>query len=103
MKILTALTIGLLFLGGSVMAQRDVKKEMVRGHLLYSVLNKGDIPAIYDPQFIPAKAAKELYHDDEPVMIVSGGKDMHAYSTWHLDRHEIVNDHVDGRAIAATW
>ena len=26
-----------------------------------------------------------------------------AYSTWHLEGHEIVNDELDGAAIAATW
>ena len=26
-----------------------------------------------------------------------------AYSTWHLDTHEIVNDVIDGEPIAATW
>ena len=26
-----------------------------------------------------------------------------AYSAWHLDEHEIVNDLLDGEPIAATW
>ncbi len=85
------------------MAQRDVKTEMVNGHTMYIVLEKGMIPGIYNPEYISQEQAKEFYFDNEPVMIVSSGDETHAYSIWHLDHHEIVNDRIAGKAITATW
>jgi hypothetical protein len=32
-----------------------------------------------------------------------GAKEQRAYSTWQLDRHEIVNDVFEGRPVAVTW
>jgi hypothetical protein len=95
--------ISILLLVSSAMAQRDVKKDEVQGHTMYSVLKKGDIPGIYDPEFYGADEAAEVYFDDEPMMVVSGESSTHAYSTWHLDRHEIVNDRIDGLPLAVTW
>ncbi len=103
MKVTMTVVVLVLMMGLSVMAQKEPKKDMVNGHFMYSVLNKGDIPAIYDPQFIDAKQAIELYFEDEPLMVVSGANNGHAYSTWHLDRHEIVNDRIDGKPLAVTW
>ena len=100
--ILAGLT-ALLILNASIMAQREHKKEMVKGQPMYSVLEKGDIPAIYDPKFIAADKAEGLYFDDEPLMLVMGKEGGRAYSTWHLDRHEIVNDRLDGTPLAVTW
>ena len=41
--------------------------------------------------------------DDEPVLGVVVGRDARAYSLWHLDRHEIVNDTIGKLPIAVTW
>jgi hypothetical protein len=88
----------------SAFGQRpEPKKTMVKGHLLYTVLKPGDIPAIFDPEFIPISQGDEYYHPEEPLMTVVYGDSAKAYSTWHLDRHEIVNDRLNGRAIAVTW
>jgi hypothetical protein len=96
------LAIALLALQGG--AQRpEPKKTEVRGHTMYTVLKPGDIPAIFEPNFIPVSKAGELYYDDEPLLVVVGGDEVKAYSTWHLDQHEIVNDYINGTAIAATW
>lgn len=93
-----------LILGFGIMAQkREMKTEMVQDHLMYIVLSKGDIPGIYDPQFLKAELVDSFYYEDEPVMVVRGKNESHAYSTWHLDHHEIVNDRIDGVALAATW
>lgn len=81
----------------------EPKKTEVRGHTMYTLMKPGDIPAIFEPSFIPVSAAGELYYDDEPLLVVVGGDEAKAYSTWHLDHHEIVNDFINGVAIAATW
>jgi hypothetical protein len=41
--------------------------------------------------------------DDEPVVGIIANGVAKAYSTWHLDHHEIVNDTVAGRPVAVTW
>ena len=40
---------------------------------------------------------------DEHVMGLARDGDAVCWSTWQLDHHEIVNDHLAGEAIAATW
>ncbi len=87
----------------TAMAQRNIQKDTIQGHIMYSVLKKGDIPGIYNPEYYDAAKAAEVYFDEEPIMVVSGETSSHAYSTWHLDHHEIVNDRIDGVALAATW
>jgi hypothetical protein len=39
----------------------------------------------------------------EPVLGVVIGGEARAYSLWQLDAHEIVNDQIAGKAIAAAW
>jgi hypothetical protein len=76
--------------------------EMVQGSKLYKVLPKDAIPAIDEPTFV--KASDAIHMDDsEPVMGVEIGSPPKAYPLYLLDHHEIVNDTVGGRAIAATW
>jgi hypothetical protein len=87
----------------SILAQRDIKTETIQGHTMYIVLKKGDIPGVYNPEYYGADKAADVYFDEEPLMLVSGETTIHAYSTWHLDRHEIVNDHIEGKALAVTW
>ena len=59
------------------------------------------IPAITDPQFVSAGAAK--LDPDAPVIGVTFNDESHAYSLYLLNGHEIVNDVVGGRNIATTW
>ena len=70
---------------------------------MYTVLPPDAIPAIRDPRYVRGAAARDQMSPEEVVMGVALGDQAVAWSTWHLDRHEIVNDHVGGRAIAATW
>lgn len=100
----SAALLAITFLAVQGWAQRpEPKKTEVRGHTMYTVLKPGDIPAIFEPSFIPVADAGELYYDDEPLLVVVGGDEARAYSTWHLDHHEVVNDYINGVAIAATW
>jgi hypothetical protein len=94
----------ILCLAETAAGQRS-KSEMIelRGHTLYTVLKPGDIPAIFDPQFIPIETADSLYYKEEPLLVVTAGEEVKAYSTWHLDEHEVVNDMIGGTAIAVTW
>ena len=85
-------------------AQRpEPKKTDVRGHTMYTLMEPGGIPAIFDPTFLSVAEADSFYYDNEPLMVVVDGDEVKGYSTWHLDRHEIVNDYIGGKAIAATW
>ena len=68
---------------------------------LHVVLPRDAIPAIFEPEFEPASKARLADH--ELVIGVVGENGQRAYSTWQLDRHEIVNDTFEGRSIAVTW
>ncbi len=59
------------------------------------------IPAITEPQFVSAGAAK--LDPDAPVIGVTFNDESHAYSLYLLNGHEIVNDIVGGLNIATTW
>jgi len=76
---------------------------VIDGDPVHEVLPPGAIPAIEDPQFAPAAAADTFMAADEMVLGLVIGEDARASSLWHLDSHEIVNDVVGGRAIAAVW
>ncbi len=92
------------FAASSVFAQRpEPKKTEVMGHTMYTLLKPGDIPAIFDPVFISIAEAESLFYANEPVIVVADGNKAKAYSIWHLDQHEIVNDYINGKAITVTW
>ena len=59
------------------------------------------IPAITDPKFVSASAAR--LEADAPVIGVTLNGESHAYSLYLLNGHEIVNDVVGGQNIATTW
>ncbi len=75
----------------------------IRGHTMYTLLEPGDIPAIFEPEFISVTQAGDSYYPNEPVIAVIRGDESKAYSTWHLDQHEVVNDYIGGEAITVTW
>ena len=85
------------------MAQPKGEETLIQGHIMTSVLKPGDIPAIFDPEFISVSEAEEYYYGDEPLIAVVDGDEAKAYSIWHLDHHEIVNDYINGKAITVTW
>ena len=97
----TVAVTALLLAGASVgllpaAAQQDRSEDA-----LHVVLPRDAIPAIFDPEFEPA--SKASLADHELVIGVVGEREQRAYSTWQLDRHEIVNDVFEGRPIAVTW
>ena len=65
------------------------------------LLKRGDIPAIFSPQFVNAKDAGIL--DDAWILGVEVNGEARAYSISLLNHHEIVNDTVGGHPLAAVW
>jgi hypothetical protein len=105
LKITFWVTVIMLF-GGvvSVSAQwQDLEWEVIEGDTIYRVFEPGVIPAIFEPTFISTATADEFYYDDEPLLVVTNGDEIHAYSTWHLVDHLVVNDRVGDRMITVTW
>ena len=72
------------------------------GDRIVTLLPPDGIPAIDDPRFAPASKSKFM-QDGEPVLGVVHNGIPKAYSIWHLDRHEVVNDDFGGDPIAVTW
>jgi len=105
---LSAVTISvslLLSMSGQASAQRPEPEAfgLFEGDTMYTVLPPGAIPAILKPEFLIGEKAAAQMSPNEPVIgiVIDGGA--RAYSMWHLDVHEIVNDRISGRAIAVTW
>ena len=93
-----------MLLTSSVLAQRpEPKQTEIQGHTMYTLLEPGGIPAIFEPEFVSVSEAESTYYADEPLLVVVRGDDARGYSTWHLDHHEIVNEQIGGAAIAVTW
>ena len=74
-----------------------------RSYEIVMLLPPDAIPAIDSPRFYPVEEADAEYAPDELVLGVTINGESKAYSTSHLDSHEIVNDSLGGRAIAVTW
>jgi hypothetical protein len=76
--------------------------QQVDGDRVHKLLAPDAIPAIDEPRFVSASEASFM-RDDEPVVGVVIDGVAKAYSTWHLDQHEIVNDSFAGKPVAVTW
>jgi hypothetical protein len=104
-RLIVAMT--LLVLATVSPADGQRKKPTVVGNVggddIYQLLPVGAIPAIDEPEFVRGELADAQMMTDEPVLGVIVDGEARAYSLWHLDAHEIVNDEIKGTAIAATW
>jgi hypothetical protein len=84
---------------------RSLPQEKIGDGTMVTVLGPDAIPALTQPVFVSRQEAEKWMADDEPVLglldPVSG--QAKAYSLWHLDRHEVVNDQLGGKPIAVTW
>lgn len=74
----------------------------IDGDEVKTLLPPDAIPALEGGEFVPAAEAGFL-SDDEPVLGVVRNGVAKAYSLWHLDRHEIVNDDFADEPLAVTW
>ena len=88
--------------GIGVTAKDLPQVSSIDGDKVYSLIGPDRIPAIDEPQFVSAAEA-DFMAEDELVLGVIGDGEAKAYSLWHLDRHEIVNDWLGGEPIATTW
>lgn len=94
LALLTGLTVALAASGRPSQTEDD---------RLHVVLPRDAIRAIDAPRFESVQQADRYFADDELVIGVVGQAEQRVYSTWQLDRHEIVNDFFEGRPIAVTW
>jgi hypothetical protein len=76
--------------------------DRIRGDRVFTVLPRDAIPAIDNPRFVTVDRSVFLKQDEPVIGVVSGGI-AKAYSVWHLDRHEIVNDDLGKLPVAVTW
>jgi hypothetical protein len=84
--------------------QAAPKEERIGDGYLIQVLQPGAIPAIVAPEFVSREEGDKFMSDREPVLGVFDGQVAKAYSLWHLDRHEVVNDATPALGpIAVTW
>lgn len=96
-------TLLLLILAYVAVPAEAQQVEKVKGKPMYTVLPYDAIPSIDRPEFTDAQTAERFMRDEEMVIGVAIAGEARAYSAWHLDRHEIVNDSIAGRPIAVTW
>ncbi len=103
-----ALLLGILGLALSAAggpAQRQLQEEKIADGTLVTVLPADTIRALDQPVFVTRREADQWMVDGEPVlgMVDPDSGQAKAYSLWHLDHHEVVNDRVGGKPIAVTW
>ena len=89
---------GSLLLAGSLVAN-SAAEDTPEG--VTQLLGRNAIPSIFDPTFVEAQEAK--IPDDAWILGVVIEGEAHAYSLNLLNHHEIVNDIVGGKPIAAVW
>lgn len=95
-------TIGLRLVLFAICAHAAVAGAMAQPEQIVQVLPRDAIPAIDRPVFEPAATATGFDANELMIGLV-GAREHRAYSTWQLDRHEIVNDIFEDRPIAVTW
>jgi len=85
--------------------RRPTQEEKIGDGVMITALPPDGIPALTKPTFISRVEGDRLLLDDEPVLglVDPATGQAKAYSLWHLDRHEIVNDRLGGKPIAVTW
>lgn len=101
MKNYTLILILLLTITACASAEDTENSEDYSNDAIRTLLPFDAIPAITEPQFVSADAAK--LDADAPVIGVTFNGESHAYSLYLLNGPEIVNDVVGGQNIATTW
>lgn len=74
----------------------------IDGDAVMRGLPKDAIPAISNPRFVRGDRAPYMQPREYVIGVVIDGQ-ARAYSLWHLNGHEIVNDRIGDRAFAVTW
>lgn len=102
---------GLVLLGLTLLAAADRAEAQERRTLpkphpdlpedFRQLMPRGGIPAVDDPQFVSAREAD--IPGDAWVLGVEADGQAKAYSLELLNSHEVVNDRIGERPIAAVW
>jgi hypothetical protein len=85
----------LLFVQFSCKPKEDLFKSYVQ------LMERGGIPAVFDPQYVPAEEA-EIDPETWVLGVVIEGQ-ARAYSLNLLNHHEVVNDAIGETQFAAVW
>ncbi len=95
----------LLFLLAAEAQRQPIREERIGDGTLVTVLPEDAISALTSPVFVSGAEADRLMEDDEPVLglVDPATGQAKAYSLWHLDAHEIVNDRLGDKPVAVTW
>lgn len=89
--------------GGEAVKRRDLPKlKNYQGDRVWSFFAPDSIPSIDEPRFIAGDEASFMAADETILGVIHQGV-AKAYSLWHLDRHEIVNDWFGETPLAVTW
>jgi hypothetical protein len=99
-RVNTVVVVLLLFSGltrvSEALAQTEDPPEGIE-----QLLPRGAIPAIFDPQFVTADAAD--LPDSAWVLGVYINGEARAYDLNLFNHHEVVNDFIGGKPVAAVW
>ena len=80
--------------------QMSLADTLEKDEIIYA-LPPDAIPAIKNPEFVPASEAG--LDDNEPVIGVTMNGESRAYSVYLMNHHEIVNDKIGDDVFAVTW
>ena len=87
---------------GEVQREDLPRLKSLDGDRVYSFLGPDAIPAVDTPRFVSAEEADFMDQDEDVIGVLHDGV-AKAYSLWHLDRHEVVNDWFGKEPVAVTW
>ncbi len=87
---------------GPVLQAGDLALDPIRTDEIQTILPEDAIPAIVNPAYSAATAARDI-RDDEEVIGLSINGDARAFPIVTLSAHEIVDDVIGGQAVAVTW
>lgn len=103
----TLLALGLILAAGTLApaCAQAPPREVPEGPPIegfQQLLPRGGIPALVDPEFVPAAEA-ELPDDAWVLGFVAADGRSYAYDLNLLNRHEVVNHRAGDQPIAAVW
>ena len=89
-------------------AEREFSTDFSRATVRFdSILSGGPskdgIPSIDDPGFVSVEEADRWIEESEPVLLLRYAEHVRIYPLQILMWHEIVNDSIDGDAVAVTY
>ena len=109
-KLLSATLVTIVLSGCTAIPRHFVNTDqsrrtgpLVEGDPMYRITPPGAIAAIDDPKWVDVDTAGPVMQPHEAVIVYQQDGETRIYSTWTLNAHEIVNDHVGETPIAVTW